>query len=93
MKKSTLVKMGAFLSKMKKDLIVKHLVDFVIKSIPEEYIDLLANCGCDVSLIGLFRIPDSSLSIKNTSYCCNVCNQNFMAKNNIVAITIDTYNY
>ena len=37
---------------MKKDLIVKNLVDFVNKSIPEEYIDLLANCGCNVSLIG-----------------------------------------
>ena len=73
MKNSTLVKMEAFLNKMKKDLIVKNLADFFNKSIPEEYIDLLANCGCDVSLIGLFRIPDSGLSIKNTSHCCNVC--------------------
>ena len=93
MKNSTLVKMGAFLSKMKKDLIVKNLVDFVNKSIPEEYIDLLANCRCNVSLIGLFRIPDSGLSNRNTSYCCNVCNQNFIAKNNIVAIAINIYNY
>ena len=93
MKNSTFVKMGAFLNKMKKGLIVKNLADFANKRIPEEYIDLLANCGCDVSLIGLFRIPDSGLSIKNTSYCCSVWNEDFIVKNNILAIAINTYNY
>ena len=80
MKNSILVKMGAFLNKIKKDAIVKNIVDFVNKLIIEEYTKILVRCGCDVCVRGLFCIPDSGLTIKNTSYCCNVCNEIFIVK-------------
>ena len=93
MKNSILVKMAVFLNKMKKDLNKWKTVDFVNKLILEEYTEILVSCGYDVCLIGLFRIRDSGLSIKNTSYCCNVCNEIFIVKKNILAVAIDIYNY
>ena len=72
---------------------VKNIVGFVNKLILEEYTEILVSCGYDVCLIGLFRIRDSGLSIKNTSYCCNVCNETFIVKKNILAVAIDIYNY
>ena len=79
-KNSILVKMGAFLNKIKKDVIVKRIVDFLNKLILEEYTAILVRCGCDICLTGLFIIPDGGLNIKNTSYCCNVCNEIFVVK-------------
>ena len=72
-----LVKMGVFLNKIKKDVILKSIVDFVNKLILEEYAAILMRCGCDLYLTGQFCITDSYLSIRITSYCCNVCNDIF----------------
>ena len=44
MKNGIIVKMGACLNKLKKDLIVKNIVDFVNKLILEEYAEILLRC-------------------------------------------------
>ena len=44
MKNDIIVKMGACLNKLKKDLIVKNIVDFVNKLILEEYAEILLRC-------------------------------------------------
>lgn len=44
MKNGIIVKMGACLNKLKKDLIVKNIVDFVNKLILEEYTEILLRC-------------------------------------------------
>ena len=93
MKNSTLVKLGAFLSKIKKELVVRNLVHFINISIWEEYIDLLVNCGWNVCIIGLFKIPYSDLRIKKTSCCCNVSNEHFIVGNNILATATNTCNF
>ena len=72
---------------------VKNTAEFVNQLNLGEYTEILVRCGCDVSLVGLFRIPDSGLSIKNTFYCSNVCNEIFIVKNNILAIAIEDCNY
>ena len=43
---------------------VKNTAEFVNQLILGKYTEILVCCGCDVSLVGLFRIADSGLSIK-----------------------------
>ena len=66
MKNSIIVKMGAFLNKLKKDLIVKNIVDFVNKLILEEYTEILLRCIPYRTTV--FRISDGGLSINKKRY-------------------------
>ena len=80
MKNSTLVKVRTFVNKIKKGVIVKNIVDFVNKLILDKYTTVLAHCGWEVCITGLVSIPESCLSIKNTSCCWNVSNEIFIVK-------------
>ena len=80
MKNSTLVKVGGISKQNKKRCDSENIVDFVNKLILDKYTTVLVHCGWEVCVTGLVSVPESCLSIKNTSCCWNLSNEIFIVK-------------